>query len=124
MRLGMLAGPIARVIEHGSRRRRPSKRLVVAYIDPNSAGVGLAFGQHGDRGVVAMQSLGAQDVGLEALEQRRQRRRAAADLISQGRQADRYTLLGIALRLPVKRLMLAKLLEQHHRQQAWPSRGR
>ena len=67
-----------------------------------------------------MQSLGAQHIGLEALEQRCQRRRAAADLVGQGRQTDRHALLGIALRLPVQRLMLTKLLEQHHRQQAGP----
>ncbi len=120
VRLGMLAGPVARVIEHRPRRRRPAKRLVVAHIDPDPAGVGLAFGQNRHRGVVAMQSLGTQHVGLEALEQRHQRRRAAADLVGQGRQTDRHALLGIALGLPVERLMLAKLLEQHHRQQAGP----
>jgi len=89
-------------------------------MDPDATGIGLASGQDRDRGVVPVQSLGAQSVGLKALEQRRQRRRAAADLVGQGRQADRHTLLGTALRLPVERLMLTKLLEQHHRQQAWP----
>ena len=63
-----------------------------------------------------MQSLGAQDVRLDALEQRRQHRRAAADLVGQGRQTDRHALLGIAFGLPVERLMLAKLYEQDHRQ--------
>ena len=120
MRLGMLAGPIARVVEHCRRRRRPAERLVVAHIDPDSAGVGLALGQDRHRGVVAMQALGAQDVRLEALEQRHQRCRAAAHLVGQGRQADRHALPGIALGLAVERLMLAKLLEQDHRQQAWP----
>ena len=116
----MLAGPIARVIEHCRWRRRPAERLVVAHIDPDSAGVGLTLGQDRHRGVVPMQSLGAQDVGLEALEQWRQRCRAAADLVGQGRQTERHALLGIALGLTVERLMLAKLLEQDHRQQAWP----
>ena len=118
VRLGMLAGPVARVIEHRPRRRGPSKRLVVPHVDPDPASVGLALGQNRHPGVVAMQSLGAQHVGLKALEQRHQRRRAAADLVGQGRQTDRHALLGIALGLPVERLMLAKLLEQHHRQQA------
>lgn len=68
-----------------------------------------------------MQSLGAQDVGLEALEQRHQHRRAAAHLVGQGRQTDRHALLGIAFGLPVQWLVLAELLEQHHRQQAGPS---
>src|SRR5665213_1071760 len=34
------------------------------------------------------------------------------------RQADRHAFLSVALSLSVERLMLAKLLEQHHRQQA------
>ena len=63
-----------------------------------------------------MQALGAQDMRLEALEQRRQRCGAAADLVRQGRQAERHALLGVALGLAVERLMLAKLLEQDHRQ--------
>src|SRR5450830_209139 len=53
---------------------------------------------------------------LDALEQRRQRHRAAADLVGQGRQTDRHALLGIALGLAVERLMLPKLLEQDHGQ--------
>src|SRR6202035_2928114 len=81
MRLGMLSGAIARVIEHGAWRGLSTKRLVVAHIDPDPAGEGLAFGQDRYRGVVAMQALRAQHVGLEAFEQRRQCRRAAADLI-------------------------------------------
>ena len=50
--------------------------------------------------------------------QRRQRERAGADLVGHGRQADVDALSGIALALPVQRLMLAILLEQDHRQQA------
>jgi hypothetical protein len=68
--LGMLAGPIARVIEHRPRRGLPAKRLVVAHIDPDPAGVGLAFGQDRDHGVVPVQSLGSQHIGLEAFARR------------------------------------------------------
>jgi hypothetical protein len=57
-----------------ARRSLTSKRLVVAHVDPDPAGVGLAFGQDRDRGVVPVQSLGTQHVGLETLEQRCQRR--------------------------------------------------
>src|SRR5436309_6250169 len=46
MSLGMLAGPVARVIEYCARRRLSPERLVVAHIVPDPAGVGLAFGQH------------------------------------------------------------------------------
>ena len=119
MRLGMFAGPMARVIEHGRGWRRSVEWLVVAHIDPDATGIGLASGQDRDSGVVAVQPLGAQRLGLEAVKQRRQRRRAAANLVGPGRQAT-GTPLGIALRLPVERLMLTKLLEQHHRLQAWP----
>jgi hypothetical protein len=98
--------------------RRATERLVVAHVDPYSAGVGLAFGEDRDLGVVPMQALGAQDMGLEALEQRRQRGGAAADLVRQGRQAERHALFGITLGLTVERLMLPKLLEQDHREQA------
>src|ERR1700732_227855 len=108
MRLWMLAGPVARVIEHGTRRGLSTKRLVVAHIDPDPAGEGLAFGQDRYRGVVAMQPLRAQHVGLKALEQRRQCRRTAADLVGQSRQADRHALVGIALRLPVEGRMLGQ----------------
>lgn len=79
----MLAGAIARIIEHRPRRGLPAKRLVVAAISP-SGRIGLAFGQDRDPGVVPAQSLGAQH-SLEALEQRCQRRRAAADVVGQGR---------------------------------------
>ena len=57
-------------------------------------------------------------MGLETPEQWRQRDRTAANLVGQSRQTDRYALPGIALSLSVQRLMLAKLFEQHHRQQA------
>src|SRR4051812_17062675 len=49
-RLSMLASPIARVIKHRPGRGPPAKRLVVTNIDPDPAGVGLAFGQNRDRG--------------------------------------------------------------------------
>ena len=116
MRLRMFTRAVARVIEHCTRWFRPAKRLVIADIDPYSAGVSLAFGQDWHPGVVPMQALGAHDVGFEPFEQRRQCGRAAANLVGQGRQANGHAFPGIALRLPVERLMLAKFLEQHHRQ--------
>ena len=48
--------------------------------------------------------------------QRAQRRGAGAHLVGQRRQAQLDALAGIALALPVQRLMLAELLEQDHRQ--------
>ena len=46
MRLRMLAPPIARVMEDRGRRPGAAERPIVANIDPEPAGVGLAFGQH------------------------------------------------------------------------------
>ena len=51
-------------------------------------------------------------------DERRQHRAAGADLVGQGRQAERHALPGVAFGLAVERLMLPVLLEQDHRQQA------
>ena len=66
-----------------------------------------------------MQPFRRQDMGHHQVVQRRQHAGAGADLVGQGRQADLDALAGEALALPVERLVLAELLEQHHRQQAF-----
>jgi len=43
----MFAGTIARVVEHRPRRFWSAERLIVADIDPDPAGAGLALGQTG-----------------------------------------------------------------------------
>src|SRR5205085_5874005 len=106
------------VIEHRRRRVRPADRTIVAYINPTSPDIGLALGKHRHGGVVAVQSLGCEDVSLEPFEERRQRRTAATHLIGQGRQAEGYALPGVAFSLAIERLMLPELLEQDHRQKA------
>ena len=106
MGLRMLAGAIARVIKYCPRPGPPAKRLVVAHIDPDATGVGLAFGY---RRIIPVQSLGTQHMGLEPPEQGRQRNCAATNLVGKGRQADRHAFLGIAFVLPVQRLVLAEL---------------
>jgi hypothetical protein len=55
--------------------------------------------------------------------QRTQRGGAGAHLIGQRRQAQVDALAGVALALPVQRLMLAELLEQDHRQKAWAGKA-
>ena len=65
-----------------------------------------------------MQALGRHDMGLQPLQQGLQRGAAGADLVGQGRQADRHAFPRVALGLAVQRLMLTELLEQDHRQQA------
>ena len=79
--------------------------------------IGLALGQDRHRGVVAVQPLGGQDVALDQRMQRLQGRRAGADLVGQRRHAQIDALPGVALALPVQRLMLAELLEQDRGQQ-------
>ena len=56
-------------------------------------------------------------MALDQRVQRSQRRGAGADLIGERRQAEVDAFAGVALALPVQRLMLAELLEQDHRQQ-------
>lgn len=68
-----------------------------------------------------MQALGGENVRFEALEERLQHRAAGADLVGQRRQAQLDPLAGIALGLPVQRLVLTELFEQDHCQQAGAS---
>ncbi len=112
MRLGVLTGSIARVIEHCRRRRGAAERAIVAHINPTSTGVGLALGQDWHGGVIAVQSVGCKDMRFKALEDRVQHRAAGPHLVGQGRQAERHAFLGVAFGLAVERLMLPELLEQ------------
>ncbi len=118
MPLGMLPRSIARGVEQRRWWVLAAERPVVADIHPRPTGHRLALGEDGNRRVVAMQPLGGQDMALNQRVQRAQRRGAGADLIGERRQAEVDALAGIALALPVERLMLSELLEQDHRQQA------
>ena len=118
MRLRMLAAPVARVVEDRGRRPGAAERLIVADVDPEPAGVGLAFGQHRHGRVVAVQALGRHDMGLDQAPKRIERRRDRADGVGHGGERDRRALERVALGLPVQRLVLAELLEHDHRQQA------
>ena len=118
MPLGMLARSVARIIEHRRRRRRAAEGTIVADIDPTSPDVGLSLGEHRHGGVVAVQALGGEDMGLQPIEDRAQHADAGADLVGERRQAQRHAFPGVTLGLAVQRLMLAELLEHDHRQQA------
>src|SRR3954467_12966360 len=61
MLLGMNAGSIRRVEEHGGRWRL-AEGTVIADIGPDPAGARLSLGQHRHGGVVAMDALGSKDV--------------------------------------------------------------
>ena len=116
----MLALAVAGVIEHRRRRGRSPEGPVIADIDPTSANVSLARGQHRHGRVVTMQALGRQNVSFEQPAQRRQRRANRSHGVGHRREADRNTLARTTLGLAVERLMLPKFLEQDHRQQARP----
>ena len=121
MSLRVLTAAIARVVEHRGGWRMIAERPVVAHVDPTSCDVGLAAGEHRHDGVVTMQPLGREDMGLEPQKERLEHGTAGAYLVGQGGQAEGDALPGVALRLPVQRLMLAELLEHDHGQQARPS---
>src|SRR3546814_15280395 len=59
-------------------------------------------------------------MGLDQAIDRHQRMGAAADLIAERRCAERHALTGKPLGLAVERLVLPVLLEQQHREEAWP----
>jgi hypothetical protein len=59
-----------------------------------------------------MQALGGEDMRLDQRAQRRQDRRAGADMIGQRRKAQIDAFAAKALALPVQLLMLTEFLEQ------------
>ena len=65
-----------------------------------------------------MNALGGEDVRLDQLVERPQRRRTGADMIGHGRDRELDPLARILLALPVERLVVGVFLDQHHRQQA------
>jgi hypothetical protein len=84
VRLRMFPAAIARIVEHGCRRSRAAEWPIIADIDPSAGKVGLAAGQHRNRGVVAVQPIGRHDMGLQKPKQRHQHLRADAYLVGQG----------------------------------------
>ena len=119
MRLRVLAPPIVRVMEDRGGRPGAAERLIVADVNPEPAGVGLAFGQHRHGRVVAVQALGRHDVGLDQAPERIERRRDRAHRVGHGGERDRRALERIALGLPVQRLVLAELLHDPIERLQW-----
>ena len=116
----VLGGPVPRVAEHRRRGCRPAEGPVVADIGPDPAGDRLAPGQHGDGGVVAVQPLGGEHVGVDQGHERGQVGGAGADPVGDGRDAELDALQGIGLALAVQRQVLAELGLQDHGQQVRP----
>ena len=107
MALRMLASSVARVVEHRCGRRSAAEGPIVAHIDPCPAGMGLALGQNRHRRVIAVQALGRQHIGFEAIMERTKGAAAGAHLIGKRREAQRHAFTLIALGLAVQRLLLA-----------------
>src|SRR5205823_183143 len=103
MLLGMDAAAIRRVEEHTSRRRLAAEWTVVTDIGPNPPGPGLHLGQHRHGRVVAMNALRGEDMCLDQLVNRLERRRTGADMIGHGRHRQLDPLAPILLALPVER---------------------
>ena len=116
----MFGGAVARVVEHRRRRCGAPERAIVTHINPTSPRGSLALGQDRHGGVVAVQPFSREDMGFHTLQQRLEHGAAGSHMVGQGRQTERHAFPGIALGLAIERLMLAKLLEQDHRQQAGP----
>jgi hypothetical protein len=114
MRSWMLAAPIARVVEQRRGRIGAGERPIIAHVDPQSGGIGLHLGHDRHGRIVAMQSLGSKDMGLDQAVERHQREGSGTDLIRERRGTQRDAFASEALGLAVEGLMLAVLLEQQH----------
>src|SRR3990170_5291136 len=115
---GMFAAPVAGIMEDRRRWSWTAKRLIVTDISPDPACIGLRLRQDRDCRVIAMQSLGGQDMRFDEAVERHQRRGAGSNLIGQGGKAELDTFAGIAIALAVEWLVRSELLEQQHRQEA------
>ncbi len=113
-------------MEQGCWRGRPAERSIISDVGPDAPGIGLYLGQHRHGGVVAVEPFRGKDVCFDEQIKRLECGRTGADLISERRQADIDTFMGITVALAVERLMLSELLKQDHRQQTGaeqPARG-
>ena len=123
MTLGMFLSPISRSVKDRGGWHVTAKGPVIADIGPDVARDGFALRQDRYRGVVSMQALSRQNVGLDQRVQGLESQSAGTDLVGQRRDAEIDAFPAISLALPVQRLMLAELLEQHHRKQVRPGKA-
>ncbi len=103
MRLWMGAGAVGRVEEHGGRRRVAREGTIVPHIGPYASRARLALGQNRNSGVVGVDALGSEDMRLDRLDQRHQRRSRRADPVGQRGDVERHALMRIRRALPVER---------------------
>ena len=67
MTLGVLSGAVARIEEHRRWWRRPSERLVIAHVGPQSPLAALVLGQHRHRRLVAVHTIAGKHVSADQL---------------------------------------------------------
>jgi hypothetical protein len=102
----MLALAVGRVAEQRRRRALAREGPLVADIDPQPAGLGLAGTRRQHRRVVDMQAVRRRHFGGERIDQRRQGRGRSADPAGQGRGLQADTLACVDLGLAVQRQVI------------------
>ena len=85
MRPRVPAAPVVEMVEQGSRRTGSGEGAAIAGVDPEARRIGLALGSDRHDRIVAVQSLGGQDMGLDQPVERHQ----GAALIGERRGAER-----------------------------------
>ena len=123
MMRGMFAPAVAGSIVERRRRRPAAERPIVSNIGPDALRHRLALGKDRHRGVVPVQALSSEDMGLDQRVKGLQNRDAGTDLVGEGRDAEIDALPGIAFALAVQGLMLPELLEQDGREQVRPGKS-
>src|SRR5690606_39308909 len=114
----MLAAPVAGEAEDHRRWGGAAKRAVIADIGPEPGRLRATSSEQRDCRVVAVQSLGGQNMVLDQGMQRLEQLGYRAHLVCERGEAEIHALAGIAFGLAVQRLVLAELLEHDHREQA------
>ena len=107
MLLRVLSGSVRRVKEQGRWRCRSGERSIIANIGPQSSGDRSAFGQHRNRGVIAMQSFCHHHMQPSQRDQWREECGARTDPVSQRRHIEVDPFASINLALPVQWLICA-----------------
>lgn len=111
MRAGMFASPVSGVAAHEGRRPWAAEGAIITHVIPDTGDLGLVFGKEGNRGVVGVEPLGGQHMGIVQQGDRPERGADGTDLIGERREAqgDPFRLQSVAL--AIERLMQSVFLE-------------
>ena len=122
----VLALAIWRVGEPYGRRGPIARRPVIANIGPEPSGLGLAVAGREYRHwcVVGMQLAGSHDMIANRFDQWREQLAGCADPSGQRGAVEVDAFASVDLRLPIERLMIGILRDQHMREQTGPASPR